>query len=388
MENKDFIQAHLHDDVNRLLLQASRYPDIDMPFVAEQILARRQIKEKLPSWYANPEIIFPSRIAAEQCSSELSAAYKQRLIKGERVCDLTGGLGIDCWYFSQKASEVIYTERFQEYCAAAANNFSVLGATNIRISNEDSRTTAETLKTDTFYIDPARRSGSNKRLFALSDCEPDISQLKPLLLDNSQRIIVKISPMADSTETLRLLPETKEIHIVAVKNECKELLFVLEPERKTEAVKLFAINYDTDNREQSFEFTLEEEKSNEIQYVKSLGAYLYEPNAAILKGGAFKTTGIRYGISKLHRHSHLYTSELPVCDFPGRAFRILEIHEFSGKSLKHLGKLFPQANITTRNFPLKVEELRKMSGIRDGGEFYMFATTLANEQKVMIICKK
>ena len=218
-EIKQFIREHQSDSTDKLLLTAARYPGIDVPFAVNQIIARRQIRDKLPDWYKHGDLIYPSRLSTEQCSSEQTARYKQALLRGDSCCDLTGGLGVDTYYFAQKAHDVTYIERLPDYCKAAAHNFDILQANHIRIINADAREVITALKTNTFYIDPARRAACNKRVFALTDCEPDLLQLKPVLLANALRTIVKISPMADIGETLRLLPETREIHILAVKNE-------------------------------------------------------------------------------------------------------------------------------------------------------------------------
>lgn len=390
MSLKEFIQEHLNGNTDKLLLNASRYPGIDVPFAVSQITARRQIKDKLPSWYANDDLVYPSRLSTEQCSSETTARYKQRLIAGECVCDLTGGLGIDSYYFAQKAKKVVYIERFPEYCAAAKTNFQVLGINNVQILNADAREVVNTLNTDTFYIDPARRADGNKRIFALAECEPDILQLKPILLEHAQRLIVKISPMADIDETLRLLPETTEVHILAVKNECKELLFVLENgiDISQKQVTVHAVNYETNGDCQLFTFTPDEEKAAELRTTATVKKYLYEPHAALLKSGAFKLTAIRFGMEKLHRHSHLYTSDYICPDFPGRRFIVQDVFEFSGKLLKQLHKTIPQANITTRNFNLSVADLRKRSGIREGGDIYLLATTSDDNRKILLSCRK
>lgn len=391
-ELKEFIRTHALEDTDKLLLSSKRYPDIDIPFAVDQILARRQVREKLPDWFANEEIIYPSRLSTEQCSSELTGHYKQTLVKGQSCCDLTGGLGVDSYFLSGKVEEMTYVERFSQYCDAARHNFKVLGINNIKIICADMREIIEDLHADTFYIDPARRADCNKRVFALTDCEPDIIQLKPILLDRAQRLIVKISPMADLEETLRLLPETQEIHVVTVKNECKEILFILEgdsPRSDFHTVRIHAVNLHeyTDNR-QSFNFTLAEEKEAPLQTATTIGHYLYEPHAAILKCGAFKLTAIRYEANKLHRHSHLYTSSVLRQDFPGRHFIVEDVMPFSGKLLKQIEKQIPQANITVRNFPLTVAEIRKRSRVKEGGDIYLFATTLADEQKVIIKTKK
>lgn len=388
-ELKLFIREHLTDDTNKLLLSASLFPDIDVPFAVDQILSRRQIQQKLPSWYDHEDLIYPSRLSTEQCSSEQTALYKQQLLKGTTFCDLTGGLGIDTWYFSQQANSAVYVERFPEYCEAARQNFDALQSRNIQILNADAREVAGTLKADTFYIDPARRAECNKRVFALTDCEPDILQLKPLLLEHAQRVIVKVSPMADIEETLRLLPETREVHVLAVKNECKELLFVLENNQPSlSPIKIQAVNLQPKAVPQVFAFSPEEEKEAGQQLTDRIGNFLYEPNAALLKSGAFKLIACRYGLYKLHRHSHLYTSDTFCPEFPGRSFRVSEIIAFSGKQIKSLGKQIPQANLTVRNFPLSVAELRKRCNIKEGGDIYLFATTLSNEHKVLIKADK
>ncbi len=381
-----FIQEHAADDLTRLLLSASKYPEIDMPFVVDQIAARRQIREKLPSWYGNGQLFFPAKIAAEQCSSEQTAAYKQRLADEDwTMCDLTGGLGIDSYFFSRKVNHLTYIERFPAYCEAAQHNFSVLGADNITVVNADTTHYIDKLPVvDAFYIDPARRGESNKRVFALQDCEPDLPGLLPDLLKRSPRVIAKLSPMADIQMTLDLLPGTTAVHVLSVRNECKELLFVVEREVENTVPVIHCVNFAPDGTESSFSFTLEEERSAGLQPTGQVFGYLYEPNASVLKAGAFKQIALRMGVKKLHISSHLYTSEQLVADFPGRIFRVDEVFPFTGKLCKNLSKLIPQANITVRNFPLSVEELRKRTKITDGGSIYLFATTLANGDKILV----
>lgn len=388
---KRFIRDHAAEDTAKLLLASSRYPGIDIPFAVEQILARRQIRDKLPEWYANDDLIYPSRLAAEQCSSEPTARYKQRLLLGTACCDLTGGLGVDSYYFSRRpGTAVTYIERHPLYCEAARHNFAALRAPDIRILNADARNLLRDLRTDTCYADPARRADSNRRVFALADCEPDILQLKPLLLENARRLIVKISPMADIGETLRLLPETREVHVISARNECKELLFLLEGDSPSPSAPLIhAIDLHPGTPDtHPFTFTLPEEKEAPLETAPAVGAYLYEPHAALLKSGAFKLIALRHGIRKLHRHSHLYTSDTLLADFPGRRFRVTDTLPFSGKLLKQLATRLPQANLTIRNFPLTVAELRTRSRIREGGPLYLFATTLSDNRKVLLLTEK
>lgn len=385
-----FIREHAADDLTRLLLSASKYPETDIPFVVEQIAARRQIREKLPSWYAHDELLFPAKIAAEQCSSEQTAAYKQRLVEADwQMCDLTGGLGIDSYFFSCKAKHLTYIERFPAYCEAARHNFAVLGADNITVVNADTTEYIDQLPvSDAFYIDPARRGESNKRVFALQDCEPDLPGLLPRLLSRASRVIAKLSPMADIQMTLDLLPGTTSVHILSVKNECKELLFVTERDKVVATPLIHCINYATDGTESAFSFTPDEERSSPLLLADRMGTYLYEPNASVLKAGAFKCIAVSKGVSKLHVSSHLYTSDQLVPSFPGRVFEVEDVFLFTGKLCKVLSKEIPQANITVRNFPLSVEELRKRTKIADGGGVYLFATTLANGEKVLVKCGK
>lgn len=387
---KQFITDHVADDLTRLLLSASKYPELDVPFLADQIAARRQIKEKLPFWYANPDLIFPARISAEQCSSELTAVYKQDLVRAEwTMCDLTGGLGIDSYFFSRKVKQLTYVERFPSYCEAARHNFAVLGATNITVLNADA-TALELPAVDAFYIDPARRGECNKRVFALQDCEPDLPALLPLLLSRAPRVMAKLSPMADIRLTLELLPGTVSVHVLSVRNECKELLFITG--RKEEGggrePVIHCVDFAADGQAVSFRFTLGDERQSPLLLAGTVGTFLYEPNVSVLKAGAFKRLAVITGTRKLHVSSHLYTSDERVSGFPGRLFRVEEVLPFTGKLCKSLCKSIPKANITVRNFPLSVDELRKRTRIDDGGDIYLFATTLSDGEKVLIKCRK
>ena len=256
--------------------------------------------------------------------------------------------------------------------------------------NGDSRELLREIdRCDTFYIDPARRSDVNKRLFALSDCEPDVLGIKDELLSKGERLIIKISPMADIRMTLELLPETTEIHILSVRNECKELLFVLD---RIDGIRpepsLSGIDFTNDGTEDRFQFTLSEEQNASVKYSSQPDKYIYEPNASILKAGGFKSIASRFDLKKLHINSHLYTSDELLTDFPGRAFRVEEVIDFSSKNIKKLSNRIPKANITVRNFPLTVEEIRKKTGIKDGGSVYLFATTVGKDEKMLLNCTK
>ncbi len=382
-----FIQAHLSDDPDRLLLSASRYPEIDMPFVVAQITARRQIKEKLPTWYQQEQLLFPAKIAAEQCSSEQTALYKQQLVtEGDTLCDLTGGLGIDSYYFSRRVKQVYYIERFPSYCEVARANMATLGARNVAVLEGDSTQWLDQLPAiDVFYVDPARRGEGNKRMFALSDCEPDLTQLLPRLLAKAPRVIAKLSPMADLRQTLALLPTTQAIHILSVKNECKELLFVIGREPRESAVPIHCVHLTKQAAsDECFVCSLEAEQQAASHLATTLRRYLYEPNASVLKAGAFKQVACQFPVEKLQVSSHLYTSDHYLDRFPGRRFEVDEVIPFHSKSCKQLAGQSLQANVTTRNFPLTVEALRKKCRIREGGDIYLFATTGPKEEKLLI----
>jgi hypothetical protein len=384
----EFIRAREHEATERLLLSASRYPGVEMPFVVEQIIARRQAREKLPSWHAERRLVYPSRLSVEQCSSEVTAAYKRRLVTGDRACDLTGGLGVDAHALSGAAREVIYVERDDACCLAARANFDVLGATNITVLHEEAARAAARVAADTFYLDPSRRAAGNRRVFALADCEPDVLQLKALLLERARRVIVKCSPMADITGSLRLLPESEEVHVLSVRNECKELLFVLGCGHRPGEIPLHAVNVTATGEEQHLAFTPREEREALPRPAGRVEEYLYEPNSALLKAGAFKTVATRFDLAKLHPSSHLYTSARRAGHFPGRVFVVDEVVDFSGKALARLARRFPRARLATRNFPLTVDALRQKSGIAEGGDAYLFATTLAPRGTVLLLCHK
>ena len=403
----------LPDSPDELLLNASRYQGVDVKAAVVQIKARRQIQNKLPEWYRDERLAFPSVLAAEQCSSEITALYKQRLVQsGDRVCDLTGGLGVDTYYLSKKVRHVTYVEKDEACCHAVQSNLQLLGATNVQVIHGDAvelltHNDGRLSGVNVFYIDPARRGTGNKRLYAISDCEPDLMKIGALL-PATYRIIIKLSPMLDITQTLNQIPHVSEVHVVSVRNECKELLAIAGnvpseadlhgddlSEKTRETVcqamadpEIFCVNYTSDEAEQSFRFRLADERAAVVPFAQSTGRYLYEPNASILKAGAYKSVALQYGVAKLHKSSHLYTSDQPVMSFPGRQFEITDVLPFNNRTCKTLHATIPQANISVRNFPLTADELRKRTRIHDGGEVYIFATTLSNDQKALIICRK
>ncbi|MFR2068985.1 MAG: THUMP-like domain-containing protein [Bacteroides nordii] len=383
----EFIRAHSRDDVRLLALQAPRYLDVDMPAAIVQIAGRQAAANKIPSWQSIEELWYPSHLSMEQCSSEMTAQYKSTLADGETLTDLTGGFGIDCAFMASRFRKVSYVERQEELCEIAKHNFPLLGLKHIMVYNEDGVAHLQKMEpVDCIFIDPARRNEHGGKTIAISDCEPDVEELEELLLSKGKQIIIKLSPMLDLTLALKSMKHVREVHVISVNNECKELLLIIGNE-PSQLIPIHCINL-TPKEKQTFTFTREEELTSECLYTKELGKYLYEPNASILKAGAFRSIASRYEVKKLHPNSHLYTSDLWIENFPGRSFLITGQCSFNKKEIKETIGELKKANITVRNFPATVAEIRKRTKLSDGGEVYLFATTLSNEQKVFIRCSK
>ena len=385
-EIKTFIAKHLNDDTDRLLLSAHRYPNVDMPFVVDQIQARLQVKNKLPEWFANDDIIMGGRVPAEQCSSEQTALYKKALVVGDSLCDMTGGMGVDLYYMSRELTTAIYTERQHHLCENARHNFRALGARNITVREGDGQT-LPILDVDTIYLDPARRANDGSRVYDLEDCEPNVVEWQEELLSHCKRLIVKMSPMADISRVLKLMPTITQFHIVAVRGECKEVLVVCEKMLRHRDIDIFCVDMKA-NDTLEYRFVLSDEENTNSVFAKSVGKYLYEPDVSLLKAGAFKSLCKAFDVMKLDINSHLYTSDTLSSYFPGRIFEVEETLPFSSKTMKHLSKIIPKANITARNFALTADELRNRSGIKDGGDIYLFATMLKETGNILVKCHK
>lgn len=384
----DFIREHAQEDVRALALQARKFPDVDMQAAIVQIAGRQAAIHKIPSWTANEGILYPRHLPMEQCSSELTARYKASLIKGETLTDLTGGFGIDCAFLSAHFQKASYVERQEELCEIASHNFPLLGLNHIEIHNEDGVLHLQQMRrVDCIFIDPARRNAHGGKTIAISDCEPDVAELEELLIKKGARVMIKLSPMLDLSLTLKTMKYVQEVHVVSVNNECKELLLMLSNPSPAGQIPIHCVNF-TSKEKQAFTFTREEELEAECTYAEYPERYLYEPNASILKAGAFRSIAARYGAKKLHPNSHLYTSDAWLEDFPGRAFIVTGLCSFNKKEMKACIGDIPKANITVRNFPATVAEIRKRTKLSDGGEVYLFATTLSDERKVFIKCSK
>lgn len=395
-ETQLFIREHSSDDVRALALQAKKYPDIDMPTAITQIAGRQVAAEKIPSWREMEEIWYPKHLSLEQCSSETTARYKARLFQGDSLADLTGGFGIDCSFLAAGFKSATYVERQEELCEIAAHNFPILNLNHINVRNEDGVAYLQTMSpVDCIFLDPARRNEHGGKTVAISDCEPDVAGLEELLLSKAKRIMVKLSPMLDLSLALKELKHTQEVHILSVNNECKELLLLLGQEAPTEQappeeIPIRCANLFTKGaqEEQHFAFTREQEQHSQCTYTDSLGDYLYEPNASLLKAGAFRSVAAAYSVRKLHPNSHLYTSDTFIGNFPGRIFRIVNQCSFNRKEAKESLADLKKANVTVRNFPATVAELRKRLHLTEGGDTYLFASTLNDGRKVIIRCEK
>lgn len=390
---QEFIEQHRTDDIRTLALQSSGNRHIDMPFALQQIEGWQIACQKLPLWSRTKGIIYPPHLSMEQCSSELTARYKANiLMEGHTFADLTGGLGVDFSYLARKFKQAWYVERNEELCHIAEHNFNVLGLEQAVIKNEEAEQFLKsTPPLDVIFLDPARRDTHGSKTVAISDCTPNVKALHPLLLQKVQNIMLKLSPMLDISKALNELPDVSDVHIIAVHNECKELLLILN-DRKSEhfPVKFHAVNLTPNKTDvnQAFTFTQEEERRSECLFTTVPETYLYEPYTSLLKAGAFRLPCERFQLKKLHPNSHLYTSDILRKDFPGRIFHIEQTIGFSKKELKDFASRVNQANLSVRNFPDSVATLRKRLKLKEGGNIYLFATTLNNGKKVLLKCVK
>ncbi len=366
-----FIASNEQADVQKLLLKHKEILGVPAVWVAQQIQGRRKAKERLPAWYNMPGIIYPPAINLEQCSSQISAMYKLLLVRGHHAADLTGGFGVDAYYLSQVFSIVDYVEPDEELLKIVKHNHELLGALNISYHHM----TAEVflresrMAFDLFYADPSRREGSRK-VIRLEDSIPDIVSLKSILLKKAQHVLIKSSPLLDLKHAYQELKKVDQFIVLAVENECKELLIGLRNESSEEPT-IHAVDLDKQGDPMPFAFTWSQEKRAHPGFSAPL-AYLYEPNAAILKAGAFKLVGETFGLKKLAPDTHLYTSNEKVREFPGRLFKVTELVRLDKKlKMKFSGGY---VNILRRNHPLSVEEIIRKTGLQEGGERYLICT--------------
>lgn len=382
---QEFINSNLNSDIHSILLKGISFEAIETLELIEQIEAKNKCKNKLPTWFNTKNIYYPNKLNIEQTSSEITAQYKSQLISGDSITDLTGGFGVDCYYFAKHLKNVIHCEIDKKLSKIVNHNFKQLDINNIDTQNIDG---IEYLKKaskrfDWIYIDPSRRHDTKGKVFFLNDCLPNIPEQLDVLFECSNNIMIKTSPLLDISIGIGELKYVKTIHVIAINNEGKELLWILEKDFK-DGIAIETVNIKNE-REEHFSFKFEEESNINSHYEQPL-AYLYEPNAAILKAGAFRSISQRFNICKLHQHSHLYTSENHI-DFPGRSFKIIEVLPYTKKDiLKALGS--KKANVTVRNFPETVSKIKSKFNIKDGGNLYVFFTTnLANERIAIFTSK-
>ena len=395
-----------------LALQAVKYPDIDMPFALDQIEGWQRARTKLPEWASKDGIIFPPHISMEQCSSERTAKYKSGILHSSgTLIDLTGGFGVDFSYMAKGFSKAVYVEQQSHLCDIAKHNFELLGLQHAEVVNADgveylhslplisnaSRTHLEGENEENgqqnieenivIYLDPARRDVHGAKVYGIEDCTPNVVELQSELLDKASVVMVKLSPMLDLHAAIKALSVSKA-YIVSVGNECKELLLVLSRD-KNEAIRVVCVNDD-----ESFEYSYGEEAdcvpsiSDADILADGSECFLYEPNASIMKAGCFSLLTSCFSVKALSRNSHLFVSNDEIADFPGRKFKIYAVSSMNKKELRKVLADISQANIAVRNFPLSVAELRKRLKLKDGGDTYIFATTVGERSHTLIICKK
>lgn len=397
-----FVQEHLEDDVTRLILDRAKWPEIDMELAAACIESRRKLRNKVQEWYANPELVFPVRLSAEQCSSTATGLYKsglaERIADKEKfwLADLTGGLGVDSWFFSKRAVKVLYNEMQKPLCEAAEHNFKALGIDNVIISNNIASTETigailEGFDPDIIYMDPARRGEGGRKVFLIEECTPDVLGLKENLFNHARHILLKLSPMADISMVCSRLGKTcREVHIVASGGECKELLVWMDREWAGEysitAAELPADYPASEPAIFAFNPGAEKEKSAEIcSTMPSEGTFLFEPGKALMKSGCFNLIGRKLDMAKLGRSTHFYLTEdagkAEDLRKLGRVYRIIRCVPLDKRSIKEAGKTYPRAEVTARNIPMDTDTLRKKLGVTSGDDAHIFglkADTLGN----------
>ena len=377
---QDFIESY-SEDISKLAFTGSPFTNVSVQELIQQIEGRQKVEKKLPNWFHSRGVYYPPKLHLEQTSSEVTAKYKASLVEGDKMADLTGGFGVDAYYFSEVFNSVQYFERNQSLSEIAAHNFERLSKNNIQCLAVDGIETGLQQHYDVLYVDPSRRHDSKGKVFYLKDCEPNIPDHLRDLLDHCTTLMIKTSPMLDITIGMQELNTVAQLHIVAVNNEVKELLWLVQKDYKG-TTHIHTVNITNSGTEI---FSLERGYMASVTYAPPQ-CFLYEPNSAIMKSGAFDLVSEEFSIHKLHKHSHLYTSDT-LYEFPGRRFTIEKIIPYTKASIRK-ELTISKANITIRNFPESVAKLRKKWGIKEGGDDYLFFTTLENEQKVIIRCSR
>jgi predicted O-methyltransferase YrrM len=380
---QDFINSNLKSELTKLILKGSPFKTVTIQEIAEQIDSKNKCEKKLPTWFITQNIYYPNKLNIEQTSSEITAKYKASLVSGSSLIDITGGFGVDAFYFSKKIKNITHCELNENLSAIVVHNLKQFKIENITTYIGDGIEYIKNINKpiDWIYTDPSRRNDAKGKVFLLEDCLPNIPKNLAALFEKTNNILIKVSPILDITSAINELKFVKEIHVIAIENEVKELLFILEKNHQ-KSIQIKTINFNKNNT-QHFDFLFDDNLNTTYSEPKK---YIYEPNAAILKAGAFFQISKYFNVDKLHQHSHLYTSD-SLIDFPGRRF---EIKHCIGYDKKLLKKLIPlkKANITTRNFPESVDQIRKKTGFKDGGNWYLFFTTNLNNNYTILACHK
>lgn len=379
----EFICQHRHDDIRQLALQGRKYPEVDMTYALEQIAGRQKAQTKLPTWAALDGILYPAHISMEQCSSETTAKYKAKIAgSGTLFVDLTAGFGVDAAFISRNFNHAIIIEQQSYLCEISSANYKLLGYDNIQVVCGDGVEYLHSIKSaDLIFIDPARRDEHGSRTYGIADCTPNILPILDELLEKAERVMVKLSPMLDWRKAVEDIRKVSEVHIVSVDNECKELLLIIS--KDVSPLKLFCANNDS-----VFECIVDGSTFVSPVCQCESPVFLYEPNTSIMKGGCFGAVSARFNIPQIDKNSHLFISDKEVPDFPGRHFTIDRITSMNKRDLKLALYDIKKANITVRNFPMSVSELRKRLKLGDGGDTYIFATTVADGSHRLFVCRK
>lgn len=383
MTNNQFIQTHQDKPIAEIALLLSKHHELDKNHILNQINGLQKAKNKLPTFYKNKSIVYPVGLSMEQCSSEQTAVYKSNLVTGKSIVDLTGGFGVDAYFFSKQFDATTYVEQNTELYNLVKENFKNLN-TNIDCHNSSCEEFLKnnTKKFDLAYIDPSRRDES-KRVFKLNECTPNVVELLPQLLKTAKQILIKTSPLLDIKQSLSDLKNVSKVWVISVNNDCKEVLYLVGNVANNNP-EIIAVNLTKTNNE-FFSLNYIDEENSVVDYSLPLN-FLYEPNASALKAGGFKSIAVRFGLKKIAPNTHLYTSTVFIENFPGRTFKVDHLLDYNAKPIKQLG--FTKANISTRNFPDSVEQVKKKLKLTDGGIIYLFAIRDIKDKPLITIAQK
>ena len=393
----DFIREHADDDVRQLALRGTKQSEVDLSYALEQIAGRQKARLKLPSWANIDGIVYPPHLSMEQCSSEATARYKASIAgKGALIVDLTAGFGVDMAFIAQGFQRAVHVERQPQLCAISSENYRLLGLNHVEVVCGDGvEYLHQMAHADLLFIDPARRDEHGGRTYGIADCTPNVLEMLDEMLEKADRVMIKLSPMLDWRKAVADLREVSEVHIISVENECKELLLEVKSEKlkvksDSPSLRVVCVNLLSDGNQECFEFDAlhPSPPSSTFHFSLLTSHFLYEPNASIMKAGCFGLLEQHFGAVQLDKNSHLFVSDQEMAGFPGRAFVIEKRTSMNKRELKAALADIDKANITVRNFPMSVAELRKRLKLKEGGEVFIFATTIANEGHQLLVCRK